>query len=319
MNITRFANKLVQTVPAGDVAAALKDAEAVLWVDITGPTDEGLQLLSEVFQFHPLTIEDVRHQGQRPKVEEFADYLFITLNPIISDWRSGPLFRELFVFIGNNFLVTVHPAHEPSIQQAHQRLDPSRYVLPVTPSYLLYVLMDVVVDAYAPAFERLEEDIEQLSTDILTQPKQEILNQLFSFKHQLSHIWRILWPQRDIINVLINHPQVFINQNSQYYLRDVADHLQQSTDMVAVLRDTINTLINLYVSAVSNQLNRVVNRLTVFAIFLGVLTVFSGFYGMNFAHTWPPFAAPWSVPLILGLMLATTGTLYAVFRRLRWL
>jgi magnesium transporter len=135
----------------------------------------------------------------------------------------------------------------------------------------------------------------------------------------LVDMWRVVWPQREIFNRLTHHHLPFIDQEAlQYYLRDVSDHLLWITDMVNTFRDTITGIMDLYMSAVSNRLNQVVNRLTVFALVIGVLTVIGGFYGMNFAQTWPPFADPWGVPFVVGMMVVITGVLLALFRWMGW-
>jgi magnesium transporter len=132
-------------------------------------------------------------------------------------------------------------------------------------------------------------------------------------------MWRVVWPQRDILNNLAHHQISYVNQEMlQPYLRDVNDHLLWIADMVNTFRDTLTSVMDLYMSAVSNRLNIVVNRLTVFTVTVGLLGVVAGFYGMNFVDTWPPFRSAWGVPFTLLLMGSIAVTLLYVLHRLRW-
>jgi magnesium transporter len=290
----------------------------VVWVDITGPTEDDVRLMHDVFHFHPLAIEDTRNMRQRPKVEEYANYLFFILNPVGMQ-QDETLFCELDVFVGRNYVVTIHAAEEPVIAEVQRRLDRGNASLPPSAGYLMYLLIDGVVDSYFPILDNMEEAIEQLGDQILSDPNQKLLNRLFDLKKSLVDMWRVVWPQREILNNLRDHRLDLFNQDQLMpYLRDISDHLMWIADMVSTFRDTLTGIIDLYMSAVSNRLNRVVNRLTVFTVIIGALTVVGGFYGMNFVHTWPPFSSNLGVPFVLLLMAGIIAGLLYTFRRLKW-
>jgi magnesium transporter len=318
MQVATITTEGINVVPTEDLQRLLKTENVTVWVDMIGPTDEHIRVMREVFQFHQLAIDDTRNQEQRPKIEEYANYLFIILNPV-DHIKENVDFRELDVFIGPNFVVTVHPHEEPVIEQARLRLQGS-VALPPTASSALYAMMDVVIDGYFPILDHVGEEVEELEDLILVKPNTETMNRLFHLKRSLLEMWRIIWPQREIFNILMQHNLPYLDQRSlQYYLRDVSDHLMWIADMVNTLRDTLTSLIDLHMSSVSNRLNKVVNRLTVMTIVIGVFTVISGFYGMNFEQTWPPFSAPWGVPFVLGLMTFAAAVVVAIFRKLNWL
>ncbi|MEL7673978.1 MAG: magnesium/cobalt transporter CorA [Chloroflexota bacterium] len=305
-------------VAEAGIADLLRAPSGTLWVDIVGPDEAGIALMRDVFGFHPLAIEDTRNQRQRPKLEEYADYLFLILNPVREDSGDAD-FTELDVFVGRNFVVTVRTADEPVIAETRTRLERLGHAPDLTPSLLLYTLLDATVDTYFPLLDTLEEEIETLSNSVLERPRQQALNRLFQLKNTLIDMWRVVWPQREILSNLTHHNYAFVDQAAiGPFLRDVSDHLMWIADMVTTFRDTLTGVIDLYMSAVSNRLNTVVNRLTVFTVMIGLLTVISGFYGMNFAETWPPFSAEWGVPFVLALMIGITVGLLALFRRLRW-
>jgi len=226
LEITHFTPQhTITDAPRKKLAALLKAEEGAIWVDITGPDDDEAKIMRELFEFHPLAIEDTRNQTQRPKAEEFADHMFIILNPIADMQHKDALFRELDVFVGKNYLVTVHPTDEPVIAEARRRIEPLRTHLSISASVLLYTLVDTVIDGYFPVLDQIDDEIDSLGLRILDQPDRAIITRLFQLKRATGEMWRVFWPQRDALNVLVNHKLVFIDQNSQYYLRDISDHL----------------------------------------------------------------------------------------------
>jgi magnesium transporter len=317
MKLCHFVTEAMHEHPIDELAGKLESADGVLWLDIAGVDHEAAMIMSETFGFHELAIEDTRNQNQRPKAEEFSDHLFIILNPV--NGQETGLFRELDVFVGKNYVVTAHPEVEPTLELVRRRLAQFHPHTPIAPSYLLYTIMDVIVDSYYPILEKIETEIEDIEQKILQQPDQELLNRLFQLRRILNEFWRVIRPQRDIINVLMNHDYVFITENHRYYLRDVSDHLIHITDMAANGRETLTNLVNLYLTVGSNRINQVVTRLTIFTIIVGTLAVVSGFYGMNFEHTFPPFDDPAGVPITLAIMGLIVGGLLVMFRRQRWL
>ncbi len=322
MNIRILGSQALSLKPtAGDLPALLKDAsddlERFIWVDLRGPGHEEVKVMREVFQFHPLAVEDTLNEYQRPKVESYDDYVFVIMNPVSVDTLHHPVFRELDIFVGTHYVVTVHSAAELLMDEVQRRLERATSTgVHVTPSYLLYTLVDTVVDSYFPVLDQLEADIERLEETIPRHPTSAGLENIFLHKRALTEIWRVLIPQRDLVTALSSRHFRCVDQNQlQYYLRDVADHLAFASDMVSVFRETLHSLTDLYMSAVSNRVNFVVNRLTVLTLVIGVLTVISGFYGMNFERTWPPFGVEWGVPFVLLLMLSITVGLVWYLRR----
>jgi magnesium transporter len=316
MDIRVFDQQTSRTAKIEELESLLK-SDAIFWVDIFECTDAEADILRDVFKFHPLAIEDTRNHRQRPKIEEYDGYLFLIINSLSVVSSPNPtvqqsadsiyhdlVFREIDLFVGRNYVVTVHNAHENIIDEAKKRFSHLGASFTMTTSYMLYTLLDVVVDEYFPVMDMFEEEIGDLEDTILDKPDQQHLNRLFELKHMMLHMWRVVWPERDMLSTLAQpHILNFTEgSNSQYYLRDVADHLLWIADMLSTYRDTLTTVIDLYMSSVSNRLNRIVNRLTVMTLVIGVLTVVSGFYGMNFVYNWPPFESPWGVPFVLMVM-----------------
>ena len=290
-------------------------AGTFVWVDVTGPDDVEAAMMRDLLHFHPLAIEDTRNQHQRPKVEEYPQHLFLILNPgKLVDCEVR--FRELDVFVAENLLVSVHPKEEPAVAEAERRLARQ---FPDSPSagHVLYALLDTVVDGYFPMLDKLGDEIDELEDLVLEKPSHDSLERLFRLKRQLVLLRKVVAPQRDAMTLINRRDLPYLNNaDIGYHLRDVQDHLLRITDMADTFRDLLSSGIDLYMSATSNRLNRVVNRLTVVTIVVGVLAVITGFYGMNFEHTWPPFGAGWGVPFALATMAAGVGVAVAIVRRL---
>jgi len=285
------------------------------WIDITGPDDGEAAMMRDVLNFHPLAIEDTRNQHQRPKVEEYPNHLFLILNP--GDLREAEChFRELDVFVAENLIVTVHPDPEPILAEAEARLA-RMFGAEVTPAHVLYALLDTVVDGYFPMLDDLGDEIDELEDLVLERPDSDTLNRLFRLKRQLVQVRKVVAPQRDAMTLINRRDLPYLKtEQLSYYLRDVQDHLLRITDMTDTFRDLLSSGIDLYMSATSNRLNRVVNRLTVVTVVVGVLAVVTGFYGMNFEHTWPPFGSWWGVPFALVLMAGAAAAVATLMRKL---
>ena len=314
MKLTYYAHDGITEISPEELPQHLTTFEGAVWVDMQVTAEEGVTLLREVFRFHELAIEDVLNQEQRPKAEEFADYLFIILNPVT--FTGGNLkSRELDVFVGKNYVVTAHLNTEPIIAEAQRRIIHGKLPFDISATYLLYTLLDSVVDSYLPVLESIENELDELGNQLLDRPDRGAQTRMFQLKDCLNTLWWITWPQKDILSLLINHDRVFIDPRSQYYVRDVDDHLSRVTQGVQAARETITGFTNLYVTAVSNQLNMAVNRLTVITVMVGVMAVITGFYGMNFEHTLPPFDAAWGVPFVVVVMGAASATIYGLIYR----
>ena len=226
-------------------------------------------------------------------------------------------FRELDVFVAENLLVTVHPKDEPAVAEAERRIARQAPESPAA-AHVLYALLDTVVDGYFPILDQLGDEIDQLEDLVLEKPSHDTLERLFRLKRQLVLLRKVVAPQRDAMTLINRHDLPYLDTKPiGYHLRDVQDHLLRITDMADTFRDLLSSGIDLYMSATSNRLNRVVNRLTVVTIVVGVLAVITGFYGMNFEHTWPPFGATWGVPFAIATMAAAVGVSVAVVQRLK--
>lgn len=293
----------------------LRASSSVLWLDLVSPTMEDMLQLQRVFGFHPLAIEDTRNEHQRPKVEEYADHLFIITNHAVYE-EDELCFREIDMFLGRNYLVTVHDTCVDVMDKVQRRMNLKDNFRHVSSEYLLYVLLDTIVDDYFPLMDRMDNEIETLSEQVLESADRNLLMRLFELKRMLNEAWYVVGQERDMFAILTRREADLITHHDvlEYYLRDVSDHLIRVGDIIAVMREDLKNIADLYVSSTSNRLNKVVNRLTIITIMIGAFTVISGFYGMNFARTWPPFEAEWGVLFVLALMAFAAAGVLVVFK-----
>jgi magnesium transporter len=321
MRITLFTSEGYKTCEKQDLESHLQNPDTTVWVDLTDKEDEGVNVLRDVFKFHPLAIEDTRNQRQRPKIEEYNGYLFIILNSVKTR-DAETLFHEVNAFVGNNYMVTVHSVGESVITEMEARLQRNQTTPLMSAGYLLYALLDTVVDDYFPVLDALSDRIETMEENVLSRPQKQLLDQMFHMRRMLSEMWRVVGHQRDMFGLLLHH-QAAYNQNEalQYYMRDVYDHLIRISDTVNTFRDLLTGMVELYMSAVSNRLNIIVSRLTILTLVIGAMTVISGIYGMNFENPntfFPPLNADWGVFGVIVMMSIAVVIGLIVYRSIKW-
>jgi magnesium transporter len=284
-----------------------RNDDLVIWIDMVGPIPEDTRIMRETLRFHPLAIEQVLDHLQRPKVEEYSDHLFTIMNAAHISGHDVE-FREVDIFVKHNMVVTVHRFEVPELDEVNRRLSETCALKGVSVGYILYELIHVLVDSYFPVLDKLERSAELLEDQMISRPTQDKLTRLLKMKRTAAEIWRISAQQRDMFSLLMRDESPYINQITlRYYLRNMYDHLLRIYDSANELRDSLSTSVDLFFSAQSQQLNFFINRLTLITIATGVLAVVTGFYGMNFEQTWPPFDTDWGVlyvVILIGVVLA---------------
>jgi magnesium transporter len=302
-----------------DNLAEFHEAETgVIWIDVHHPTPKSVGKLQEVMNLHPLAVEDAFHQRERPKFEEYPNHMFIVLNDIVL--RHHELeFPELDIFVGADYVITVHYRCYEKMERVRERLQNSEIKRPFTTAHIFHTIVDTIVDGYFFPLNLIDDELDAMVERIIEKPSAAIQARLFELKRMLHRTWFVLGYERDLLNMVLRHESKFDAGADilQYYMRDVQDHLTLVTDIVISHRENLNSIIDLYISSTQMQLNVIVNRLTVITIIVGVLTVISGFYGMNFDSTWPPFEIPWGVPFVIGTMIVSGVVIAWLLRRWR--
>ncbi|MGH2405397.1 MAG: magnesium/cobalt transporter CorA [bacterium] len=289
-----------------------------LWVDVRNPTQAVMAELARVFDLHPLAVEDALKRRQRPKAEEYDRGLFITTHAARRRGMHDVALDEIDVFAGHGFVISTHTG-APALDEARRRLTQAPPDLRSSEGYVLYVILDVVVDSYFPVLDALDEYVERLEDTLFKQPTPKTMDQLFAAKRSLLRLRRVAAPQRDMMNLMMRHDTVLVGPPLHAYFRDIYDHLLRITEQIDTHRDLLAGALDIYLTLTSNRLNEIVKVLTIITATFASLAVITGFYGMNFERTFPPFDWRYGVVAAVGIMAVSVFIMLAIFRRLRWL
>lgn len=294
------------------------------WLHVQGvPTPELLSHLGESYGLHPLALEDVLRRGQRTKFDVYDNQFFVVLNQPRRREHGELTTNQVSFFLGANYLITFDDGEADGFGPIRERLRSKLMIRGRGIDYLFYSLIDVVIDEGFPMLEDFGERMESLEQAVLDQPTKEQRNQIHYMKQELVQLRRAWWPQRDVMNTLIRDGEQFIGDATRIYLRDSYDHCLRIIDFAETYREMMSSMLDTYLSSVSQRMNDVMKVLTVFATIFLPLTFITGLYGMNF-DTASPFNMPelhWRYGYFyaLGVMLVAVLGMLLYFRRKRWL
>ncbi len=295
------------------------------WLDIEGHDVQLIADLGKRLDVHSLALEDVLHVGQRPKVEDFEESLFLVLDHFSVNGTGGRLAKEqVSLVVQDDLVLSVRERASDLFEPVYQRLQSGKGRIRVGGAgYLAYALIDIVVDHVFPVLEHIGDRLEEFEASILDDPTQEDLKGLHEVKRDLLLLRKSMWPTRDLLRnrLLIDSP--FIGEQTQVYLRDVADHAAVAVDIIETYRDMVASLNDLYLSRISIRMNEIMKVLTTIATIFIPLSFIAGLYGMNFNTAASPLNMPeldwyWGYPAALLLMAAVAGGLLTYFWRKRW-
>jgi magnesium transporter len=292
---------------------------AIVWVDLAAPAEGELQILTDVFHLHPLSIEDARSSLQFPKAEPYPNYLYVVLHGI--DVRKGQqtfATRDVDFFIGPNWLVTVHDGEATSIAHLRDLCNRHDRLLAEGPVALFHRIVDAMVDHYRPAMDALEQRIDHLEEEAFT-GQSELARRMLALRHELAEMRRILMPQRDVIGRLARREFSTISDEMAYRFRDVYDHVVRLADEAILFQDRVTGILEVNLASISNRLNQVMKVLTVMSTIFLPLTVLSGMWGMNVKLPQFPGGEPAQFWWVAGIMVTVAAVMLAVFRRNRWM
>jgi magnesium transporter len=304
-------------VDPSTVQRLLAAPHQVFWLDIQAPGDDDYRLLSDTFKFHQLTIEDVKHQNQRPKLDGYDGYVFAVVFVIALDGEDVS-FREHHLYIAPDYLVSVHLEAEPSFDTLNERIAESPESTCRKSSFLTYLVMDSLVDTTFVALETLDESVDKLQDEVLQNANNAQLALLQDMKHSAVEMRRVLGAQRDMFQRLVTLSLEADRETTAYY-RDVYDHIIRQYETVDSLRDLLTGAMDVYLSTVSNRLNMTVKALTVVASLFLPLTFLTGFFGMNFGWLVSRIGTLYAFMIGLSLMAISIITQLVFFRRRGWI
>lgn len=306
------------------LAAPAADAAGVTWLHLQGQPDaEQLQWLGERFGLHPLALEDVLHREARAKVEEFDGQQFVVLSQVHRDASGAFCADQVGFFLGNNYVISINQGPLDVFGPVRERIRAGGKIHAHGADYLLYALVDVIVDGAFALLEELGDRLETLEDEILEDPNRETRNQIHYAKRELVLMRRAWWPQREVIATLMRDEEHWLSEITRLYLRDCYDHCVIVIDFVETYREMASSLLDTYLSAVTQRMNDVMKTLTIIATIFLPLTFVTGLYGMNFdtASPWnmPELGWRYGYPYALGVMSGVAIGMVIYFRRKRWL
>ncbi|MHC5033879.1 MAG: magnesium/cobalt transporter CorA [Planctomycetota bacterium] len=298
-----------------------KDRPTVSWINVDGIHDvEVIEKLGTHFGLHPLVMEDILNTGQRAKVEDYDDYIYLVLKMLTYDEAAEELAAEqVSLILGKGFVISFQEHKGDVFDSVRQRIRTGKgRVRSMGADYLVYTLLDSIVDSYFGVLEKVGERVEYVQEEVTREPGPATLAIIHRLKRELIFLRKSVWPLREAISNLQRQEARLVSEATGVYLRDVYDHTIQVADTVESLRDMVSGMLDTYLSSLSNRMNEVMKVLTIIATIFIPLTFIAGIYGMNFEHM-PELKWAWAYPAVWLVMAAVVIFMIAYFRKRRWL
>ncbi len=290
-----------------------------VWVNLQCPTEEEARILAEPFGFHELAIEDALNEIQTPKIESYDDHLYLILHGIdFSAAKHTFATHEVDIFLGEQFLVTVHDEFSRSVSRLVDVCMRNEFVLAEGPAALLHRIVDAMVDNYRPEVDKLEARLDEIEGHVFDNPSQDDVRQILGLKRDVASLRRVVTPQRDVVGRLARREFPQISEALSYRFRDVFDHLVRLADEANLYHDRVTSLLDAHLSFTSNRLNQVMKTLTVISTIFLPLTVLTGMFGMNVTLPTLPGGEAGQFWWILAMMAAIGGTMLWFFNRSKY-
>jgi magnesium transporter len=310
---------IVVDLPEAQWAAAVKDPQAGLWIDMTAPTEsESNHIFRDLFHFHPLAIEDAVQDAHVPKLDDYGAYLYLVFHKVGMGERPLDIHTyEMDAFLGANFFITMHDHPDEGLDKMWNADCHRQNGLARGPAYLLYEVLDRQVDAYIPILDQFERQLEELGNSIFRHPRHAenaVLSDILTAKSSALRLHRILAPQRELLHKLSRNDYAAIPAEARIYFHDVYDHLVRLNDLAESMRDLAGSTIETHLASVNNRTNEVMKLLAVIATIFLPLSFVAGIYGMNFEYM-PELRWRYGYPLVLLVFCIIAGGMLYYFRR----
>ncbi len=310
-----------QQFDSAEGLARYKGSPTPTWINIDSIQDLSiLRRLGDDYGLHPLVLEDIANTEQRPKLEDYRDYLYIVLK-MLSYNGSAVVIEQVSVVLGPSYVISFQENGKPGdvFDAIRTRLrSGTGKVRTRGADFLAYSLLDAIVDHYFVILERLGEQVEQIEDDLLDHPGPETVQAIHRLRRETVFLRKSVWPLREVVSGLQRTDSPLIREGTQIYLRDIYDHTIQVIDSVETLRDILQGMLDIYLSSVSHRMNEIMKVLTIIATVFIPLTFIVGVYGMNFEY-FPELKWPWAYPLLWAIMLGIAGFMLAFFKRKGWM
>ncbi len=303
-----------------EIREALKDPSNLLWIDINNIDDSDIDLLTDIFNLHPLTIEDFIMANARPKVENFKDYIFLVMFSMESHDKAKSKINtaEVDYCLGKNFLITAHDNKVSTLCTSKERIRKQSPMMMSGGDFLLYSILDCLVDSYFPIITEFDDMVDEMSDELFSEPSNATLKKIYNLKNEIMYLRRTIGPQADVLSLIARGDFPFISSANSVYFRNIYDNLVRLNDIVGTSRDVVTGALEAYVSVVSNRLNEIMKTLTVIATIVMPLTLIASIYGMNFKYM-PELSSKYGYHITILSMVVITIIMLFYFKRKKWL
>ncbi len=298
-----------------------KNTRTNSWINIDGIHNaEFIEKLGKNFGLHPLILEDIMSSEQRPKLEEYDDYLYIVLKMLyLNDKKDEIDIEQVSIIIGKNYVLSFQEKQGDVFEGIRKRLRNEKgKIRTLGTDYLAYAMIDAIVDNYFVILETFGELIESLEEEVVTNPTSKTSKKIHSVKREMIALRKSVWPLREVARSLETNESSLIKDSTKLYLRDVYDHTIQVIDNVETFRDIVSGMLDVYLSSVSNKMNEIMKVLTIFATIFIPLTFIVGLYGMNFKY-FPELEWKYSYPVLWVIMISISLVMLNFFRKRKWI
>ncbi len=312
------AEQLECNVPVERFRELLGRQDILLWVDVQDPEDADIEVLLEVFELHPLTVEDCIMPNLRPKLEEFDRYLFVVMHGLKRNEKGRLLPAELDCCMGQNFLITIRSEPIRVVDEDCARVQRKSPIIKRGADFLFYSIANSLIDSYFPILDELEAKVDELEARLLDHSTKEILGELLGIYNELMIFRRVLAPHREVLGRLNRGELHFINPANAIYFRDIFDHLLRMSDLVDSCREVTTVALEAYATIVSNRQNEIMKTMSAMATLTIPFLIITGIYGMNFVEN-PQLGPRWIYHLISAAFLGSVPIMLFYFRKYRWL
>lgn len=298
-----------------------KNKDSIKWVNIEGLHDiEIIEKIGKKFNFHPLMLEDILNVSQRPKMDDYEDYILVTLKMVYyNDIKKEIVTEQVSLVLIENYVLSFQEFEGDVFDQVRQRIQAGKgNIRKQGADYLVYALIDAIVDSYFLILEQIGDSSEDIEHQLMEEPGKEVLQAIYNLKREMIYLSSSIWPLREVVGNLTRTDSQLIKENTSLYLRDVYDHIVQVIDIIESYRDIMTGMLDTYLSSISNKTNDVMKILTIFSAMFIPLTFLAGIYGMNFKY-FPELELPWAYPVFWVVTIVIIVLMLGYFRRKKWL
>lgn len=298
-----------------------KDAKTISWINVIGVHDTDIvQKIGDIFNLHPLVLEDIVNTDQRPKTEEYDEYIYVVVKMLTYNEKDKTIDAEqVSIIVGKYFVITFQEREGDVFDPIRKRIDnASSRARKMGADYLVHAIIDAIVDHYFLLLEKIGGDVETMEEGVTDEADAEISQNIYQLKRMLILLRKSIWPLREVVNSLGRSESKIISKLVHVYLRDVYDHTVQIIDTVEIYKDMIGGIRDTYMTVLSNRMNNIMKILTVIATIFIPLTFIAGVYGMNFKYM-PELEWKIGYPIVWGIMIIVAAVMLLFFKRKKWL